>query len=95
MIKLSVIFFFFPLCSSDTLRSSRWEGASQLSASPQPLTLNQPEALQGDTAGSGTTPTPTPSLTDAEQLKPGAGRSIKGQEAEEEEEEETGSPLGE
>ncbi|XP_059929611.1 protein FAM13A-like isoform X2 [Gadus macrocephalus] len=33
--------------SSDTIRSSRWAGGSQLSTSPQRVTLDRPEGLEG------------------------------------------------
>ena len=72
-----------PLCSSDTIRSSRWEGGSQLSTSPQRVTLDRPEELQGDTAGSGTAPSPADVGSAQRPLRLSPVRTTQGTEMEE------------
>ena len=69
-----------PVCSPDTLGSSRWEGVSQLSTRPQPPTLDQPEELQGDTGGSSA----------QRQLRLSPVQTTRGEDVEE-----TGSAVGE
>ncbi|XP_056465337.1 protein FAM13A-like [Gadus chalcogrammus] len=71
------------LGSSDTIRSSRWEGGSQLSTSPQRGTLDRPEELQGDTAGSGTAPSPADVGSAQRPLRLSPVRTTQGTEVEE------------